>query len=331
GHRVIFEHLNGLIDRGHDAQLWTMADPPDWFALRCPVRSFPDYDSLEAALAAVDAVKVATWWRTAMPVWRASVAHGRPVYLVADIETSYYPDDPQRRYEVLDTYRPEFSFATISRWNRERLDELGLEATLVTPGVSLDVFRPLPAVARRDDMVLALGRSNPLKNLPLTLRAWRALPAPRPELCLFGTEPDLIAEPGVRYVTNPSDHEVNELLNRATVFVQTSSHEGFCLPILEAMAAGTPVVCTDAHGNRDFCADGENCLMPDADPAAVAAAISRLLSDPDLRSMFGASGIDTAAGYGWPGRIDTIEHFLFEVAQPRRIAPTAGGVPGHHS
>ena len=37
------------------------------------------------------------------------------------------------------------------------------------------------------------------------------------------------------------------------MFVQTSRHEGFCLPPLEAMAAGAPVVCTDAHGNRDFC------------------------------------------------------------------------------
>ena len=64
----------------------------------------------------------------------------------------------------------------------------------------------------------------------------------------------------------PSDAEVNELLNTATVFVQTSRHEGFCLPVLEAMATGIPVVCTDAHGNRDFCRDGENCLMPAAEP-----------------------------------------------------------------
>ena len=113
-------------------------------------------------------------------------------------------------------------------------------------------------------MLLALGRSNPLKNLPLTLDAWRRLPHPRPELCLFGTEPELASEPGIRYVTAPSDREVNKLLNQATVFLQTSTHEGFCLTVLEAMATGGAVVCTDAHGNRDFCADGENCLMPEA-------------------------------------------------------------------
>ena len=118
GHRVVFEHLNGLTERGHDAQLWTLGGEPDWFELRCPVRSFADYDELEAALAPLEAIKVATWWKTATPVWRASVVDGLPVYLVQDIETSYYRDDPERRHEVLNTYRPEFRYLTTSSWNQ---------------------------------------------------------------------------------------------------------------------------------------------------------------------------------------------------------------------
>ena len=78
--------------------------------------------------------------------------------------------------------------------------------------------------------------------------------------------PSLGPEYGARYFERPSDERVNELFNEATVFVQTSIHEGFCLPLLEAMAAGTPVVSTDAHGNRDFCRHEENCLIADADP-----------------------------------------------------------------
>ena len=194
--------------------------------------------------------------------------------------------------------------------------------------MDLDTFRPLPDVARRDDMLLALGRSNPLKNLRLTLAAWRRLPHPRPELCLFGTEPELAREPGIRYVTAPSDQEVNELLNQATAFVQTSTHEGFCLTILEAMATGCPVVCTDADGNRDFCVDGENCLMPEARPRAVAADVRRLLSDPALRSRLAQAGIATAGAYAWGPRIDALERFMFEIARPRRIAPSTDAVPG---
>jgi GT2 family glycosyltransferase len=320
GHRDIFEHLNRLAERGHDVALYTLGDPPDWFELRAPVHSFPDYDALVAALAPLDAIKVATWWMTAEPVWRASVARGIPVYFVQDIETSYYPDHEQARHAVLDSYRPEFRYMTISVWNRERLRELGLDAELIAPGIDLDTFRPRPDIARRDDMVLALGRSNPLKNLPLTLDAWRALPTPRPELCLFGIEPELASDPGMRYVCSPDDEQVNELFCQATVFVQTSIHEGFALPPLEAMATGAAVVCTDAHGNRDFCADGVNCLMPDPNPRAVSAAIARLLGDPELRARLGRAGIQTAGDYAWERRIDALEEFFQRVAAARSMA-----------
>jgi GT2 family glycosyltransferase len=326
GHRDIFEHLNRLLDRGHEVALYTLGDAPNWFELRVPVHSFEFYDELIEELADVDAIKVATWWNTAAPVWRASVLHGIPVYFVQDIETSYYPDDEHARHAVLDSYRPEFRYMTISSWNRERLGELGLDAELIPPGIDLDTFRPVPEVQRRADMVLALGRSNPLKNLALTVDAWRGLEERRemdhgPELCLFGIEPELATDPGMRHVESPSDGRVNELFNEATVFIQTSTHEGFALPPLEAMATGCPVVCTDAHGNRDFCVDGENCLMPEPSPGAVSAALARLLGDPALRERLGRAGTQTADGYAWERRIDALEAFLDRVA-PRLRTPT---------
>jgi glycosyltransferase involved in cell wall biosynthesis len=189
---------------------------------------------------------------------------------------------------------------------------------LVPPGIDLDTFRPLPHVARREDMLLALGRTNPLKNLPLTIDAWRALGGARPELVLFGIEPALGPEYGSTYVTRPSDAGVNELFNQATVFVQTSTHEGFCLPPLEAMATGGAVVCTDAHGNRDFCVDGANCLIPEPTPESVSGAIGRLLGDLALRARLGEAGIATAAEFTWEKRIDEVERFLEGLTSLRR-------------
>jgi len=332
GHRDIFEHLNRLSARGHEASLYTLGDPPDWFELRVPVHSFADYDELARSLAGLDAIKVATWWMTAAPVWRASVVRGIPVYFVQDIETSYYPDHEHARHSVLDSYRPEFRYMTISSWNRERLRELGLDAELIPPGVDLETFRPRADVARREDMVLALGRANPLKNLPLTLAAWRALKdrpeiGGRPELCLFGIEPEVAEGKGVRYVESPDDEQVNELFCQATVFVQTSVHEGFALPPLEAMATGAAVVCTDAHGNRDFCLDGVNCLMPEPTTRAVSAALARLLADPQLRRRLGRAGIETAQEYAWERRIDALEGFLQRVAATRRMALAGEAAP----
>ncbi len=328
GHRVVFEHLNGLADRGHQVELWTLGNEPGWFDLRCPVRRFADFGELQRALLPVHALKIATWWKTALPVWMASVLNGVPVYLVQDIETTYYRDDPRRRDEVLDSYRPEFRFLTTSTWNQARLGELGLEATAIAPGVDRRTFTTLRGTQRRADMVLGLGRSDPLKNVRLTLDAWRRLPQPRPELCLFGSEPELAGEAGIRYVNRPTDEQVNGLLNQATVFVQTSAHEGFCLPILESMATGGAVVCTDAHGNRDFCVDGENCLMPEPRPGAVAASLRRLLGDPELRARLGAAGLATAATYEWPAQIEALERFMYDQARYRPMTSRPDAVPG---
>jgi GT2 family glycosyltransferase len=332
GHRDIFEHLNRLAERGHEVALYTLGGEPDWFELRVPVHSFEYYEELIEELAQLDAIKVATWWNTAAPVWRASVLRGIPVYFVQDIETSYYPDDEISRHAVLDSYRPEFRYMTISSWNSDRLAELGLSSVLIPPGIDLENFRPLADVERRQDMVLALGRSNPLKNLPLTLDAWRSLAgrediAKAPELCLFGIEPDLACDPGMRHVQAPSDEQVNELFNTATAFVQTSTHEGFCLPPLEAMATGAAVVCTDAHGNRDFCIDGLNCLMAEPDVASVSDALARVLTDQELRERLGRAGEETAADYAWERRIDALVDFFEEISRPVPVKLESGAVP----
>ena len=319
GHRVVFEHLNGLAERGHDCALYTLDDGPGWFDLKVPVHSFEDYDELAEALAPVEAIKVATWWNTAAPVWNASVLRGVPVYFVQDIETSYYPHHPNVHPHVMATYRQEFRFLTTSRWVGDRLRELGLDPHTVAPGVNLDTFRPL-GVDRDEAALLTVGRTNPLKNLELTLAAWEAIPeADRPELWLFGIEPELGERPGARYFERPSDAEVNELLNTASALIQTSRHEGFCLPLLEAMATGAPVICTDAHGNRDFCRDGENCLMVDADPGSVRAAIERLLGDPELRARLAEGGRRTAERYAWPPLVDELERFFEGVAPRARL------------
>jgi glycosyltransferase involved in cell wall biosynthesis len=313
GHRVVFEHLNRLSRRGHECELYTIDGPPDWFPLDVPVRVFPSYTELSKCLAGEDAIKVATWWKTAEAVWLASVARGVPVYLVQDIEASFYPGDRDTQDRVMASYREEFRFVATSSWIRDQLSRLGLTAELVAPGVDLEAFRDL-GIAARDDVLLSVGRRQAIKNLNLTLEAWRSMPKPRPRLWLYGVEPDIARGPDIRYFQDPTDAEINELINTATAIVQTSLHEGFCLPPLEAMAAGTTVICTDADGNRDFCQDGVNCLMPEAEPLAVRRAFEQVLTDAPLRRRLAAAGKETAESYAWDRQIERLERFYEGVA-----------------
>lgn len=94
-----------------------------------------------------------------------------------------------------------------------------------------------------------------------------------------GAENSIILEGAV-----PQD-EIFGLLRRARIFVLNSSYEGLPHVVLEAMAAGTPVIATDVGGTGEVVLDGKTgILIPVGDVAALTAAIARLLEDDSLRA-----------------------------------------------
>jgi glycosyltransferase involved in cell wall biosynthesis len=146
--------------------------------------------------------------------------------------------------------------------------------------------------------LVTVGRLQAPKD-PLTLiRALAELGRPG-EAVIAGDGPDRPAverevrrlglESAVRLAGERDD--VAELLAEADLFVLSTRSEGLPLSILEAMAAGLPVVASDVGGVPELVVDRETgFLVPPGDPHALAAAIERLLDDPDLRGRFGAAG-----------------------------------------
>jgi hypothetical protein len=132
---VIFAHLNGLTERGHHPELWTLGqDRPDRFDLKVPIRRFKGYQALLEALALVEAIKVATQWETAESVWEASVRRGIPVYWVQDLEPSSRDADGAMRA----TYRPEFEYFAGSEWVAEELRKIVPHARATASTAGLD-------------------------------------------------------------------------------------------------------------------------------------------------------------------------------------------------
>ena len=85
--------------------------------------------------------------------------------------------------------------------------------------------------------------------------------------------------------------DIAELLVNADIFVLPSDWEGVSMALLEAMAAGLPVVATAVGGTPEVVIDGINgLLVPPGDPEALASALTRLLLDPDLRRHIGQAG-----------------------------------------
>lgn len=320
GIKIVVEHANRMLDNGFATEIWGLENKTVW-PNKVPIRGFKNYEQLTAALEKEEAIKVATWWETATPVWMASLKKGIAVNFIQEIESWFYPNDPDAQRTVIASYRKEFINMTTSSYNEEEIGQLGLKAIRIPCGYDDKIYFNKPTVKKEENVLLTVGRSFFQKNLDFTLRGWKALKAKRPDLWMFGSEPDLAdKDTRIKYYTKPSDDEVNDLYNKATVFIQTSRHEGFCLPLLEAMSTGTPVICTDAHGNRDFCHDGKTCLLVEHDnDAQLTAAINRLFADKKLREKLSKNSLKEVEAYTWPNVTKQVVKFYADVAAQNPI------------
>jgi glycosyltransferase involved in cell wall biosynthesis len=152
-------------------------------------------------------------------------------------------------------------------------------------------------------VVLTAGRLAPQKGLETLIAAaarWRDR-RPAPLTVIAGTGPladqlagqarDLAAD--VTFLGWRDD--VTALLAAADLFVLPSRWEGQPLVLQEALRAGRPVVASDVGGVRDLTGDTAAVLVPPGDPAALAAAVLRVLDDPGLASGLGAAAAARAA------------------------------------
>ncbi len=150
-------------------------------------------------------------------------------------------------------------------------------------------------------LVLSVGRFHEQKDQETLLRAWGAVTSARPGavLALVGSGPleadlrELARAAGVagevRFL--PPRRSLDAAYADADLFVLSSRWEGLPYVVLEAMARGLPVVSTSVDGVPEAVTDGSTgLLVPPGDPAALTAAVCRLLSDPALRIRFGAAG-----------------------------------------
>ncbi|MFG2330281.1 glycosyltransferase [Streptomyces sp. NPDC048604] len=151
-----------------------------------------------------------------------------------------------------------------------------------------------PDLGGRAPTVVCVGRLCHQKGQDVLLRAWPAIldRTPGARLVLVGDGPDeqrlrAAAPDSVRFTGAVAD--TAPWYRAADLVVLPSRWEGMALAPLEAMAAGRPVVVTDVDGARESLPPGHatHCLVPPEDPAALAAAVGRLLGGPEPRRTLG--------------------------------------------
>ncbi len=174
--------------------------------------------------------------------------------------------------------------------------------------------------AGRPVELLSVGRLDPEKAPEMLLKALALLEEPSPgryRLTIVGDgqlEDELRAEAkrfgdAVRFCGHvPNGPELFKLYRASDVFVHVARTEGLPQVLTEAQAAGLPIVATDVGGVRaGLGGGGEALLVPPNDPEALTAAITRLVSDRDLRAVFRELGLARA-------RTSTLERQAARVA-----------------
>jgi phosphatidylinositol alpha-mannosyltransferase len=211
---------------------------------------------------------------------------------------------------------------------------------VIPNGVDLGRFGDLEPIEQWRDgtaNLLFVGRFEQRKGLLVLLRAFRALRRSGRDcrLLVVGRGPQerearrYIATrglTGVHLLGRVSDQEKARLFATADVYVSPATgQESFGIVLLEAMAAGTAIVCSDIHGYKGVVRRGQQALLvPPRDPVELAEAIGSLLDDPALRARMGASGRQRAEQFSWPSIAAKVDDYYGFVI--RRLA-NQGALP----
>lgn len=222
---------------------------------------------------------------------------------------------------------------------RDATSMLGLseDRLVVIPlGVDRDRFKPVQPEgdAAERPYLLFIGARAPNKNLDRTLEAFARVAAecPSPRLVLAGPWRQIDRDWLERVVARleistrvelagfiaPDDLPV--LYSGAIALLFPSLEEGFGLPVLEAMACGTPVVTSDRGVLAEIAGDAALKVDP-YDVDHLAAVIRSVVADPDLRRVLSGRGLARAAQFTWASTVArTLEVYDSLLSEPRRPA-----------
>jgi alpha-1,3-rhamnosyl/mannosyltransferase len=190
---------------------------------------------------------------------------------------------------------------------------------VVPHGVRDDLRVPVPApeadaLLRRHGIagpyLLFVGKMDPLKNVETLLLAFAIIRRDAPlQLVLAGPSgwygavlrrrvEELGLGAVVRFLGHVADGDLRVLYQGARVMVFPSLFEGFGLPVLEAMASGTPVVCSSHCSLPEVAGDAALLVDPTA-PGELAATVLRVLHDPGLHDRLRRAGLQRSAPFTW--------------------------------
>lgn len=285
--------LNPLIAALEDRHIWSAS------SARITADEVPDAD-----------VVIATWWETAEWVAQFPAAKGRKFYLLQDYEVF----NATHSDRVGATYGLDLRKLAVSSYIREAVlahPAATGEITVVPNAVDMAQF-DAPVRGRTAGLTVGFLFSRaPRKNVGLAIEALTRARARYPDLRVLAFGRDPLDQQGalpdwVEYHFAPSQDDIPRLYAACDLWLFPTDHEGFGLPLLEAMACRTPVLATDAGAAPDLI-DGTNGQILPRDPQAFAEAILQVRDmPPEAWQAWSDAAYRTAQDNTWARATDRL-------------------------
>lgn len=314
GQIVVFEQAHALCARGHDVRIVSKGGYPDWYDLRIPLIQVDAFTP--SAIPACDFV-IGTFWTTIKAAMQAETS--RPVHLSQGYEGDFSAYAPYQA-EIETSYRLPITTITVHEpLTRLLWQRFGKKAYTVGQGINHGVFFPTTErIGEPPWRVLLVGPYEvDWKGVHDGLLALKALKAEMP-LWVVRVSQFPCAEDERRLGVVDEYHcflrarEMAALYRSCDVLLAPSwTQEGFGLPVLEALACGTPVVLGDIPTYRAF-AEGTDwaVFFAERDVMGMQRALQRVLANISLRAHMRAHGLEVAKQYTFARVAERIEQVL---------------------
>lgn len=247
---------------------------------------------------------VATFWETQLFVERYRNI-GKRYYFVQGYETDFYQSPDANRIHANATYGDvaDFQYLTMSKWCQGWLDsKFGKQARYAPNGIDLRMFAPAERDFCGKIRILIEGDcTSDYKNVDESFRIVDRLDSEKYEIWYLSYKGAPKEYYRVDRFFNRVPHgEVAPLYRQCHILLKTSIHESFSYPPLEMMATGGFAVVLGNHGNTEYLANGENCLLFErGEEDRAARLIDQLCEDDALRSRLREGGLRAASLRDW--------------------------------
>ena len=318
GYKVVFQYANWLSKRGHDVHIYFMRlrepfgkSQIRWFkrlvfGQNNPVEKITWFDinpnislhynvGYQVVEGINDGVIIATFWKTAISVYKSKTLSKNKFYFIQGFEVF-----STSKENIFKTWHYPLKKIVVSNWLLEKVSKINEKATLIPNFIdSLDFYEVTEKI--EVPTVSMLWHDNPKKGSLVGLRILKNIKKYVPELqAIFfgkGTPPENLPK-WIKYYKNANESTLrNDIYGKSQVYLMPSEFEGWGLTAMESMAVGTPVVCFENGGIRNFSDDSSAIIVPVGDIALMETELAKLLRDQKRRRVLRNNSLEKLKAY----------------------------------